>query len=112
MLVAVQIQILTGTSVIKTAKADCACVQGFNMAVQKASSQLPENPADLDRLIKARLNSDLKARLFTYACRGNPSLAYSVAQSSQQLFHYLCIIQCHHTLLSVNRQHAAGNLEV
>lgn len=64
-------QILPGTCVIRTAKADRAWVQGFNMAVQKASTQLPQNPAELDRLIKARLNSDLKARLYTHACMGN-----------------------------------------
>ncbi|KAL3138825.1 hypothetical protein ABBQ32_005660 [Trebouxia sp. C0010 RCD-2024] len=33
---------------------------GFNMAVQQASTQLPETPAELDGLIKDRLNSQLK----------------------------------------------------
>lgn len=41
------------------------------MAVQKASTQLPQDPAELDCLIKDLLNSDLKASRYTHACRGN-----------------------------------------
>lgn len=44
---------------------ECACVQGFNMAVQQASTQLPETPAELDGLIKDRLNSQLKVKTFS-----------------------------------------------
>lgn len=33
---------------------------GFNMAVQQASTQLPESPAELDSLLEPRLNSPLK----------------------------------------------------
>ena len=36
-------------------------LQGFNMAVQQASTQLPESPAELDSLLEPRLNSPLKA---------------------------------------------------
>ena len=67
------------------------------MAVQQASTQLPEDPAELDHLIKHRLNSDLKASCNTHwlavcrthACIDNHrcvlwvhSLACSVMQSS------------------------------
>ena len=51
--------------------AECAGVQGFNMAVQQASTRLPENPIELDLLIKRSLNSDLKARRDTPACNHN-----------------------------------------
>ena len=37
-------------------------VQGFNMAVRQASMQLPEAPAELDKLIKRRLNKQSQGK--------------------------------------------------
>ena len=58
----------------KCMNAEWAGVQGFNMAVQQASTQLPKNPTELDHLINHRLNSDLKARHNSPAFNHNPSL--------------------------------------
>lgn len=72
--------------------ADCSVVQGFNMAVQQASTPLPENPTELDLLIKHRLNSTLKVRRATPACNDYHhcrlhvcSLTDRVLQPSQHL---------------------------
>ena len=48
------------------------------MAVQQASTQLPETPAELDGLIKARLNSELKVKT-------SPTVEYTVFSGQTRL---------------------------